>query len=57
MTKCRQSMQSRDTKNLILEKDLEDIQSTAKRVGWCEEEKATKLWKQLEGDELKAPQP
>ena len=27
MTKCWQSMQSQDTKNLNLEKDLEDIQS------------------------------
>ena len=26
----------------------------ARRVGWCEEEKTTKLWKQLEGDEQKA---
>ena len=40
-----------------LEKDLEDTQSTARRVGWCEEEKTTKLWKQLEGDEQQAPQP
>ena len=32
-TKCWQSMQSRDTQNLNLEKDLEDIQSTARRVG------------------------
>ena len=51
MTECWQSMQSRDTNNLNLEKDLEDIQSTARRVGWCEEEKTAKLWKQLEVDE------
>ena len=51
MTKCWQSMKSRDTNNLNLEKDLEDIQSTARRVGWCEEEKTATLWKQLEGDE------
>ena len=51
ITKCCQSMQSRDTKNMNLEKDLEDIQSTARKVGWCEEEKTTKLWKQFEGDE------
>ena len=38
-------------------KDMEDIQSTARRVGWCEEEKTTMLWKQMEGDEQKAPQP
>ena len=51
MTQCWQSIQSRDTKNMNLEKDLEDMHCTAKRVGWCEEEKTTKLWKQIEGDE------
>ena len=35
MTKFWQSMQSRSTKNLNLEKDLEDIESIARRVGWC----------------------
>ena len=34
-----------------LEKTLEDIHSTARRVGWCEEEEKTNLWKQLEGDD------
>ena len=34
-----------------LEKELEDMRSTARRVGWCEEEKTTKLWKQIEDDE------
>ena len=57
MTKCWQSMQSRDIKNLNLEKDLEDIQSTARRVGCCEEEKTAKLWKQLQGDQQQARQP
>ena len=57
MTKCWQSTQSRDTKNLNLEKGLGDIQFTARRVGWCEEEKTAKLWKHLEGDEQQAPQP
>ena len=51
MTKCWQSMQSSDTNNLNLEQDLEDMVHTAMRVGWCEEEKTAKLWKQLEGDE------
>ena len=50
MTKCWQSMQSRDAQNLILDKDLEDIQSTARRVGWSDEEKTARPWKQLEGD-------
>ena len=57
MTKCWQSIQSRGTKNMNLEKDLEDLHSTARKVGWCEEEKTTKLWKQTEGDEQQAPQP
>ena len=47
MTKCWKLMQSRDTKHSNLEQDLEDIQSTALRVGWCEEEKTARLWKQL----------
>ena len=38
-----------------LEKDLEDIHSTARRVGGNEEEKTTKLWKQIDGDEQKSP--
>ena len=50
MTKCWQSMHSRDTKKKNIDKDLENIQSTAKRVGWSEEEKAARVWKQLEGD-------
>ena len=51
MTKCWQSIQSRGTNNMNPEKDLEDMHSTARKVGWCEEEKTTKLWKQIEGDE------
>ena len=50
MTKCWQSMQSRDTKKLNFDKDMEDIQTTARKVGWSEEEKAVRLWKQPEGD-------
>ena len=50
MTKCWQSMQSWDTNKMNLEKDLDDMQSTARRVGWSEEEKTARLWKQLEGD-------
>ena len=33
MTKCWQSTQSRGTKNMNLEKDLEDMHSTARKVG------------------------
>ena len=39
MPKCWQSMQSRNTKNMNLEKDLEDIHSTARKVGGNEEDK------------------
>ena len=52
MTKCWQSMQSRDSEHLNLEQGLEDIQSTALRVGWCEEEKTARLWKQLDEEVL-----
>ena len=48
MTNCWQSMQSRDTKNMNIEKDLEEMHSTVRKVGWCEEEKTAKLWKQTE---------
>ena len=34
-----------------LEKNLQDIQTTARRVGRCEEEEKIKLWKQLERDD------
>ena len=57
MTKCWQSVQGRSTKNMNLEKNLEDIQSTARRVGGNEEDKTRRLWAQDEGDEQKAPQP
>ena len=51
MTKCWQSMQSMETKSFNLDKDLEDVQSTVRKVGWSEEEKAARLWKLLEGDD------
>ena len=57
MTKCWQSMQSRGTKNMNLEKDLEDIHSTARRVGGNEEDKTRRLWTQDEGEEQKSLQP
>ena len=57
MTKCWQSIQCLDTKNLNIDKDLEDIQSTARRAGWSEEEKAERLCKQLEGDDSSEFQP
>ena len=57
MTKCWQSMQSRGTKNMNLEKDLEDIHSTARRVGGNEEDETRRLWAQDEGEEQESPQP
>ena len=57
MTKCWQSMQSRDTKNMNLEEDLEDIHSAARRVGGNEEENPRRLWAQDEVDEQEASQP
>ena len=49
--KCVCNQRRAEINNLNLEKDLEDTQSTAWRVGSFVEEKTTKLWKQLEGDE------
>ena len=57
MTKCWQSVQSRGTNNMNLEKDVEDTHSTARRVGGNEEDKTRRLWAQDEGDEQKAPHP
>ena len=56
MTKCRQSVQSRGTKNMNLEKDLEDIHCAARRVGGNEEDKTRRRWAQEEGEEQKSPQ-
>ena len=51
MTKLWQSMQSRETKNLNLDKDLEDILSKMRQIGGSEEEKAARVWKRLEIDD------
>ena len=45
------------TKNMNLEKDLEDTHSTAWRVGGNEEDKTRRPWAQDEGVEQKSPQP
>ena len=50
MTKLWQSMQRRETQNMNFDTDLEDILSTMRKMGWNEEEKAARLWKQVEGD-------
>ena len=51
MTKLWQLMQSRDTKNLNLDKDLETILCKMKQMGGCEEDKTTRLWTQVEGED------
>ena len=40
-----------------LEKDLEDMHFTTRRVGENEEDKTRRLWAKDEGDEQKSPQP
>ena len=40
-----------------LEKNLEDVHSTAPLVGGNEEDKTKRLWAQDEDDEQKSPQP
>ena len=50
-TQLWQSMQSRETKNLNLGEHLEDILSKIRQIGGIEEEKAARLWKQLEGED------
>ena len=44
MTKMRQMMQSRDTKNLSLDKDFEEIMSKVKQVGWNESTRTTRFY-------------
>ena len=48
MTKMWQMMQSRDTKNLNLDKDFEEIKSEVKQVGWNESTRTTGFWRQDE---------
>ena len=47
MTKW-QMMQSRDTKNLNLDKDFEDIMSKVKQIGWNESTRTKGFWRQEE---------
>ena len=39
MTKLWQSMQSGDTKNMNLDKEIEDVLSTVRKMAWSEEER------------------
>ena len=51
MTKLWQLMQSRDTKNLNLDKDLEEILSKMKQTGWSEAAKTRRFWAHDEDEE------
>ena len=44
-------MQSRDTTNLNLDKDLEEILSKTMQVGGSEKDKTRRLWAQDEGED------
>ena len=44
-------MQSKDTKTLNLDKDLEEMVSKAKQAGWNEPTKTTGVWRQDEGED------
>ena len=44
MTKLWQMMQSRDTKNLNLDKDLDEFLSKIKQTGWNESTRTKRFW-------------
>ena len=48
MTKLWQMMHSRDTNNLNLDKDFEDIVSKVKQIGWNGSTRTTGFWRQEE---------
>ena len=48
MTELWQPMQSRDTKNLNLDKDLEEILTKIKQTGWSEAGRTRRFWAQDE---------
>ena len=47
MTKLWQLMQSSETKNLNLEKDLDEILSKIKQMGWNESIRTESFWTQI----------
>ena len=51
MTKLWQLMQSRDTKNLNLDKDLLEILTNMKRTDWCEAARTRRFWAQDEDED------
>ena len=46
MTKLWQMMQSRDTKNLNLDKDFGEIMGKVKQTGWNESTRTKRFWTQ-----------
>ena len=51
MTKLWQMMHSRETNNLNLDKDLDEILSKIKQTGWSESGKTRRFWAQDEDEE------
>ena len=51
MTKLWQLMQNRDTKNVNVDKDLEEILSKMTQTGWSEAAKTRRFWAQDEDEE------
>ena len=51
MNKMWQMMQSRDTKNLNLDKDFEEIVSKVNQIGWDESTRTKGFWRQDEDED------
>ena len=51
VTKLWQMMQSKDTKNLNLDKGLDEILSKTKQTGWNESTRAKRFWTQDEEED------
>ena len=51
MTKLWQLTQSRETKNLNLDKDFDEILSKVNQTGWSESTRTKKFWAQDEDEE------
>ena len=51
MTKLRQLMQSRDTKNLNVDKGLDEILSKINQTGWNESTRTRRFWTQDDEEE------
>ena len=51
MTKLWQMMQSSETKNLNLEKDLDEILNKIKQTGWDESARTVRFWTQDDEEE------